>query len=699
MKEQVFNRIQGSTVPLTARQLSEEFEAPLELVQAALDDLARGGKIAETRKGGWAIPGAIGLAAAKIGFQRNGTPMAYPLDGEPAMQLTVSGILRCMPGDLVMVRPLGERCQLNAILKRGQASLAAYIRVERRPRGHAEAKVTASAVPCDVRIPYDVVLTGDLSQLRNDAIALLRIERYPESGRPIYASVTRMLGDDDSLLALMKAVAEDHGFATEPDPSTLLEADILAHDVQPEDLVGREDLRELLTFTIDGSTAKDFDDAVSIERTPKGFRLGVHIADVSHYVRPGSSTDEDARARGTSLYLPGLTVPMLPERLSNDLCSLMPDVDRLTLSAVMDIENGRVVDHRLVKSVIHSHARLTYQAVNRLYEGGETEIAPEIREALLAMLELSHSLRSRRQAQGAIDLDIDEPEFILDENGEPTDILLERRGEAERVIEDFMLAANETVAALARSTELPFVYRVHEDPDPDRLLALEAFLGSLDLYARIGPQPHPGVLQGVLEQVKDHPARDVIRHYVLRSLKKARYADKPLGHYALSMRDYCHFTSPIRRYPDLTVHRMLKLLIDGDMEAANRRAAGMADLADECSVRENAAATAERQADGIMTAAWMSHRIGEEFEGAISSVTGWGFYVRLANSAEGLVHISGLGDYYEYDKDRNRLVGAAGGRVYALGDAVRVRVERVNVPLGEINFELLPPKAEPEPGD
>ena len=602
-----------------------------------------------------------------------------------------------MPGDLVFVRPQGDHCQLNAILKRGADRFAAYVRVEQqRPRGAVKKGTTipfvASAVPCDVRIPYDVTLTGDLAALRNDEIALLKIERYPEGSRPIVASVLRVLGDGESLPALMRAVAEDHRFSTESGDDVTAEAADLPDGVRPEDLAGREDLREKLTFTIDGSTAKDFDDAVSIERTERGWRLGVHIADVSHYVRPGTAIDADALERGTSLYLPGLTVPMLPERLSNDLCSLMPDVDRLALSLLMEVDQGKVTDHRLFKSVIHSHARLTYQQVNRLFDGGDADIPLPIQTALLQMRELSRALRARRQARGAIDFEINEPEFILNDKGEPEEILLEPRGEAERLIEDFMLAANETVAALARNTELPFVYRVHEDPDPEKLLALEAFLGSLDMFVRIGPTPHPGVLQGVLDQVKEHPARDVVRRCLLRALKKARYAEKPLGHFALAMKDYCHFTSPIRRYPDLTVHRMLKLLIDGRLDEAERWSGRMKDIADDCSLRESAAVSAERQADSIMAAAWMSRRIGMEFDGVVSSVTGWGLYVALPNGAEGLVHISELDDYYEYDRDRSRLVGSATGSVFRAGDRVRVRAERVSVPLGEINFTLLPPR-------
>ena len=697
MKDRLLEMISEARAPLTAKRLSEALEAPLSEVEEALDALAREGAIACTRKGGWAVPESVGLAAAIVAFQRNGTPVAHPVKGGAAMTIIISGAHRCMPGDLVLVRPQGERCQLNEILKRAKDTFAAYVRIERRapkgaPRRRAEVRTVASAVPCDLRIPYDVVLTGDLSFVKNDQIALLKIEKYPEMNRPIYASVLRVLGNESSLPALMKAVAEDHGFATELPEAVERESLDMPDEVRPEDLAGREDLRDALTFTIDGATAKDFDDAVSIEKTEKGWRLGVHIADVSHYVRPGAAIDDDAYLRGTSLYLPGLTMPMLPECLSNNLCSLMPDVDRLAMSLFMDIEQGRVVDHRLAKSVIHSHARLTYEEVNRLFEGGDNDIAPDVRRALFDMRELSHVLRSRRQARGAIDFEIDEPEFVLDEKGEPTEILCQPRGEAERIIEDFMLAANETVAALARSVELPFVYRVHEDPDTEKLLALEAFLGSLDLYARIGPQPHPGVLQGILEQVKDHPARDVVRRSLLRALKKAKYCERPLGHYALALKDYCHFTSPIRRYPDLMVHRMLKLLLDGDMETAGRMSGRMADIAADTSEREAAAVSAERQADGIMTAAWMGRNIGRKFDGVIASVTGWGFYVALDNQAEGLVHIAGLDDYYEFDRERGRLIGSATGTVFKLGDRVRVRAESVNVPLGEINFELLPPK-------
>ena len=700
MKEKLLDIIRNSNVPLSAPELAKRLDLSIEALTAPLDALLAEGRVAATRKGRYATPEALGLFAARIGFQRNGTPLAYPLSGGEARVVQLDGALRPMPDDRVLARPLGERCALNAILSRGRTDFAAYVRMEKRaPKGRrAEAKLIASAVPCDLRIPYDVVLTGDLSFVRNDQLALLHIERYPEQNRPIFASVVRMLGPSGSMPALMRAVAEDGGFATERAPEAEAEALGFPDAVDPSGLRGRDDLRGLLAFTIDGATAKDFDDAVSLRRVGSGWELGVHIADVSHYVRPGSAIDADAQLRGSSLYLPGLTVPMLPEALSNHLCSLMPNVDRLALSLLMTIEDGRIVDHRLTRSVIHSRARLTYAAVNRLFAGEDADIEPEVRQTLWDMRALSRTLRAKRQAGGAIDFELDEPEFVLNAEGEPEEILCEPRGEAERIIEDFMLAANETVAALARSTELPFIYRVHEAPDADRLASLERFLGELNLRAHIGPAPHPGVLQGILEQAKELPARDVIRNALLRALKKAQYSEKPLGHYALAMRDYCHFTSPIRRYPDLVVHRMLKLLMDGDAERAQRAGKAMPALAAGCTLREAAAVRAERQADDIMFAAYMSHQIGRKFDGVVSSVTAWGLFVTLPNGAEGLVHVSQLDDYFTYDRERGRLIGEATGTVFKAGDAVRVQVDYADVPLGEIRFNLLPPRAEAEEG-
>lgn len=696
MKERILDILKSSNVPRTAEEMIEKLDCAMEDFLPEIELLLDRGLVLRTKKGKFAIPEKQGLFTAHIRFLRNGSPMAYPIQYETPMPLKIQGGLRPLPGDLVLVRPLlGGCCTLERIIQRSRDTLAAYVRIEKKASRSGQRwqkpRSVATAVPCDLRIPYDIVLKGDLSFVRNNEIALLKIEVWPEQHRPIYASVLRVLGTANSMGALMKAVAEDHHFPTEFPEAVEAEALRFPDHPDPADYEGREDLRALKTFTIDGATAKDFDDAVSLERTERGWRLGIHIADVSHYVRPGSALDQSAYDRGTSLYLPGFTVPMLPECLSNNLCSLMPHVDRLTMSLFMDIENGRVVNHHLTNAVICSHARLTYSSVNRLFESHETDIAPDLQAILQDMRTLSQELRKHRKARGCIDFEIEEGKFILNEKGEPEDILLSPRGESERIIEDFMLLANETVAALARNTELPFIYRIHESPDQDRLKTLSHFLATLNMTVHFGADPHPGILQSVLDQMQSHPAYDVVRRYMLRALKKAQYSEKPKGHYALALEDYCHFTSPIRRYPDLVVHRMLKMLLSGETDAIAPMEGKMPEIAATSSEREFSATHGERQAHSIMNACYMSHQIGRKFDGVVSGVTSWGLYVTLKNGVEGLLHVSALNDYFEFDKVQNCLFCSATGAIFKMGDALRVRMDSADVLRGEINFEYAGP--------
>ena len=409
-------------------------------------------------------------------------------------------------------------------------------------------------------------------------------------------------------------------------------------------------------------------------------------------MRFGSAIDREAYSRGTSLYLPGYTVPMLPEILSNDLCSLMPDQDRLAMSLFVDIsDSGRVLDHFLTRSVIRSCARLTYAGVNRFFDGELDAVPAHVQEPLCKMRCLFEILLKKRRERGTVDFELPEAQFILNEKYEPDEIECPKRGISERLIEEFMLLANRTVATLAKDTMLPFVYRIHEKPDSERIHALELFLSGAGVPTHLGDHPHPGMLQKVLDANSESASIDVIRKYMLRALKKARYSEKPIGHYALALDDYCHFTSPIRRYPDLMVHRMLKYLLDGDFSANDNWEARMPAIANECSLREQASVKAERDADDMMKAAWMKKHLGRKFTGMISGVTAWGCYVTLENTVEGLVHVSDMDDYYVFDRERQQLVGSQYGDVLMMGMQVRVRAISADVLRGEINFEMAGP--------
>lgn len=690
LQSTILETIAQANVPHGAAELTRMTGIPAEELAPALESLLAEGRIAMSKKGRYALPERLGLLVGRVFFTHAGAPIFRGDDGETSLRISSAGRLRAMPEDRVLVRPTAEgSADLERILRRGKASLTACVRIEqgRRSRRDFE-QIRATAVPCDPRIPYAIRLGGDISFLRNGELALLEIDSYPEGDRPILAHASRVLGKASSLLTRLRATAEEHGFPSEfPD-----EVEACAAALQRESLPAcgddRRDLREETIFTIDGASSKDFDDAVSIQAIPGGWRLGVHIADVSHYVRPGSAIDREAYARGTSLYLPGLTIPMLPEALSNNLCSLMPQVDRLAMSLIMDIdERGRVTDHLLAPSVIRSRARLTYDGVNRLFDGSDEAMPAEVKASLFQMRKLASLLRSRRRERGSIDFEMEEASFILNEDYEPTDILCPPRGEAERLIEDFMLLANETVARLARDTMLPFIYRIHEHPDPDRLHALEEFLHAAGTPVHLGNDPHPGMLQRILDEHAGEDTIEILRRHMLRALKRACYSEKPAGHYALAMQDYCHFTSPIRRYPDLMVHRMLKLLLAGSVDI-QRWEARMPELAIQSSAREQEAVKAERESEAMLKAAWMRRNIGRKFYGVITSVTSWGAYVTLPNTIEGLVHVSDMDDYFNYDPQRQQLVGSMHGDVLQPGMRVRVRAIDASVSRGEINFEL-----------
>lgn len=469
--------------------------------------------------------------------------------------------------------------------------------------------------------------------------------------------------------------------------------------IEPSELENRRDLRDKQIVTIDGADAKDLDDAISVEKLSNGnYRLGVYISDVSYYVDKDSPMDKEAYSRGTSVYLVDRVIPMLPHRLSNGICSLNPGEDRLTLGCEMEIDhNGHVVSHDIFQSVINSSARMTYKEVNQILVDQDEELRQQYVEFVPlfeAMEDLAEILRKKRFGRGAIDFNFKEAQVIVDDTGHPIDVIIRERSVAERLIEEFMLIANETVAEHFHWMELPFIYRIHEDPDEEKLKNFYQFLGQFGYQVKgTANEVHPQALQQVLDLVKGEQEEMVISKLLLRSLKQAKYDFNSIGHFGLATKFYTHFTAPIRRYPDLIVHRLIRTyLIEGkvDENIQNHWKAKLPEIAKHTSERERIAGDAERETDDLKKAEYMLDKIGEEFDGVISSVTNFGIFVELENTVEGLVHVTDLtDDYYNFDERSYAMIGERTGNVFRIGDAITIKVADVNLEEHSVDFEVV----------
>ena len=577
--------------------------------------------------------------------------------------------------------------------------------------------------PLDEKIHHDIsVAASDALGATDGDIVNLEITRRPIAGRPPWGRVIEVLGRQDTPGIDIEIIIRKHHLQhVFPDP-VLRQADEVPEKIAEAQLEGRADLRALLTVTIDGETARDFDDAVSLEALPNGrLRLGVHIADVGYYVREGSALDEEAFRRGTSVYFPERAIPMLPERLSNGICSLNPRVDRLTMSALMELDReGRVVDYNLTPSVIHSRERMTYKSVNEIINDPQGEAASRysgVKKMLLEMHRLTLELIKVREERGAIDFDLPEAEILFDDEGQMSGIVRSDRNIAHRLIEEFMLLANETVATHLARLSVPSLYRIHEEPNPDKIEAFgdiaESFGHKFSMHGRV-PQR---AFQHLAREIRGRPEERMLSYLMLRSMQRARYTPQNLGHFGLAIKTYTHFTSPIRRYPDLIVHRILHEVIergrrgedewqaidlgskralklvawpvfDQEREASLRASLEM--IGEQSSERERAAADAERELMNWRKVELMADRVGDEFDGVITSVKDYGFYVELNELfIEGLVHVSTLiDDRYEYQERKHKLVGTRRGRQFRLGDAIRVQVIRVDQARHLIDFAV-----------
>lgn len=511
---------------------------------------------------------------------------------------------------------------------------------------------------------------------------------------PAQGAITQIFGKTGTMEASIASILHENGIVIPFPEEALRQAQACGDTVDAGEAAHRLDLRDTLIFTIDGDDARDFDDAVSLNRLENGhFELGVHIADVSHYVTPGSPLDDEAYRRGTSVYYPGHVVPMLPVALSNGICSLNPDVDRLAFSVLMEVDrDGRCHKTQFAKSVIRSRARMTYRKMNQIFEG-DTALRTEyafLAETADRMHTLSQAMRRRRMARGALDLELPEAEIRTDETGEPVEISFRPRGDAEKMIEEFMLAANEAVATHMNRRHNPTVYRVHESPDSEKLRAFAQFARPFGYRVDASKPNDTAQLQAVLDGAKGDPRQRALPTLLLRSLARARYDAECLGHYGLQAREYLHFTSPIRRYPDLVAHRMLFKAISGQ-HYTQADAVFCEEAAAQSSTRELAADTAERDIDKLYLAAYMEQFIGQDFDGEISGVNSFGLFVTLSNAAEGLVRTEDLpGDDYEFDDQKLVLIGRRSRVRYTIGMPMRVRLAAASRVTGRIDFVPTP---------
>ncbi|MDD3745304.1 MAG: ribonuclease R [Anaerostipes sp.] len=531
---------------------------------------------------------------------------------------------------------------------------------------------------------------------------VVEILSYGDENHSPEGKVTEVLGHKDDPRVDILSIVKAYNIPTEFDESVIHQVGQVPGEVDTSKFMNRKDIRTWDTVTIDGEDAKDLDDAITLTKNEKGYRLGVHIADVSEYVTENSPLDKEAKKRGTSVYLVDRVIPMLPHQLSNGICSLNAGCDRLALSCIMDIDfNGKVTDHEIAETLINVNERMSYTDVSAVLKEEEEQCKryKPLVPMFHLMAELSEIIRRSRHKRGSIDFDFPESKILLDEDGRPTDVFPSMRNAATKIIEDFMLMANETIAEEYYWQEIPFVYRNHENPDTEKINQLRAFLENFGIYLKsTKDEIHPKEVQKLLEKVEGTPEEPLISRLTLRSMKQARYTTESAGHFGLSTKYYCHFTSPIRRYPDLQIHRIIKENLRGNLnkKRIHHYEETLSKVALDSSKTERRAEEVEREVEKLKKAQYMERHIGEEYEGVISSVTAWGVYIELPNTIEGMIHVSKLpGDYYFYDEHTYSMVGERTNRTFKLGQKVKIRVKEVDILLKNIDFELVEEDEEP----
>ncbi|MGV3340096.1 ribonuclease R [Streptococcus agalactiae] len=609
--------------------------------------------------------------------------IAYAIDGD-----TVEAVVK-KPAD--RLNGTAAEARVVNIVERSLKSLVGkFVLDDERPKyaGYIKSK--------NQKINQKIYIRKEPVVLDGTEIIKVDIDKYPTRGHDYFvASVRDIVGHQGDVGIDVLEVLESMDIVSEFPEDVIAEANAIPDAPTEKDLIGRVDLRQEVTFTIDGADAKDLDDAVHIKLLDNGhFELGVHIADVSYYVTEGSALNREALSRGTSVYVTDRVVPMLPERLSNGICSLNPNLDRLTQSCIMEIDqNGRVVNHQITQSVINTTYRMTYIAVNDIIAGDE-EICSEyesIVSSVQHMVTLHHTLEAMRTRRGALNFDTSEAKIMVNDKGMPVDIVIRNRGIAERMIESFMLAANETVAEHYARLKLPFIYRIHEEPKAEKLQKFIDYASVFGVQIQgTATKITQSALQDFMKKVQGQPGSEVLSMMLLRSMQQARYSEHNHGHYGLAAEYYTHFTSPIRRYPDLLVHRMIRDYDDKAMDKADHFANLIPEIATQTSSLERRAIDAERIVEAMKKAEYMEEYVGEEFEGVVASVVKFGMFVELPNTIEGLIHVTTLPEYYHFNERTLTLQGEKSGKVFRVGQQIKVKLIRSDKETGDIDFDYLP---------
>lgn len=684
--------------PLNAEELVEalQVEDVKEFV-VLLREMESKGLIVFTRKNKYGLPEKMGLTPGR--FQAHSKGFGFLIPDNPELNdifIGADNTNGAMHNDRIMVRGMKQQ----AVGARQEGEIIRILeRANQRVVGTFEdARRYGFVLPDEKRLTQDIFVSKDaFNGAGNGDKVIVEITKWPESRRNPEGKVVEVFGKAGAPGIDVLSIIKKFRLPEEFPEKVLRHAEKVAV-INEEDYQGRRDLRSLSMVTIDGEDAKDLDDAVSLELMDNGnWYLGVHIADVGHYVKEDSTLDREAFERATSIYMVDRVIPMLPRQLSNDICSLNSGVDRLAMTCFMEInQKGDVVSHDITPSVIKVDERMTYTDVNKILLQNDQSLKERYGDFVPMFKNMSmlmHTLRQKRMARGAINFEFPEAKVILDEQGKPEAIVKRVSDVAEQMIEEFMIAANETVASEYYWRKAPFLYRVHESPDPDKVEELNEFLHRFGYHIKgTVHEIHPKAYQEIIEKVEGQPEARVISTVLLRSMRHARYYPEALGHFGLASKYYSHFTSPIRRYPDLVIHRVMKEYIANGELSNDRRdklRKRMDEYAEQSSFREKIAEDAERESLEMKKVEFMERHVGETFEGFISGVTAFGVFVELDNTVEGLVHVSTMtDDYYEYHEKMFTFMGRHTKKVYKLGDPVKILVTRVNVEDRSIDFEL-----------